>query len=203
MRSFLLIGIIIFSANLSAMTIDFEDVPVPGNQANTVSFTWDGLRFTGRDHGPTVGGLTVYKDGWSGATVRPTVGDISLMGWSNYSDPFIDMERDDGGLFRLESFIAGSGDVFSIAGIYEDYSSIYFLMNDLVSFDLGNNHTLYYLPEGFNDLIEVTWQGQESGVNGYIMLDNIAVTAVPIPAAVWLFGSALAGLGWLKRIKKS
>ena len=25
------------------------------------------------------------------------------------------------------------------------------------------------------------------------------VTAVPIPAAAWLFGSALAGLGWLKR----
>jgi len=197
MRSFLLIGIIFFSANLSAMTIDFEDVPVPGNQANTDSFTWDGMRFTGWDYSPA--GLTLYKDGWSGATVRPTVGDISLMGWSNYFDPFIDMERDDGGLFRLESFIAGSGDVFSIAGIYEDYSSIYFLMDDLVSVDLGENHTLYYLPEGFTNLIEVTWQGQESGVNGFIMLDNIAVTAVPIPAAVWLFGSALAGLGWLRR----
>jgi len=28
---------------------------------------------------------------------------------------------------------------------------------------------------------------------------NFLVTAVPIPAAVWLFGSALAGLGWLRR----
>ena len=26
------------------------------------------------------------------------------------------------------------------------------------------------------------------------------LTAVPIPAAVWLFGSALAGLGWMRRI---
>jgi hypothetical protein len=26
-----------------------------------------------------------------------------------------------------------------------------------------------------------------------------SVSAVPIPAAVWLFGSALAGLGWLRR----
>jgi hypothetical protein len=33
-------------------------------------------------------------------------------------------------------------------------------------------------------------------VGGY---DNIFVTSVPIPAAVWLFGSALAGLGWLRR----
>jgi hypothetical protein len=25
------------------------------------------------------------------------------------------------------------------------------------------------------------------------------VTAVPVPAAVWLFGSALVGLGWIRR----
>ncbi|HJP04021.1 MAG: VPLPA-CTERM sorting domain-containing protein [Gammaproteobacteria bacterium] len=30
-------------------------------------------------------------------------------------------------------------------------------------------------------------------------LDNIALTAVPVPAAAWLFGSALAGLGWIRR----
>jgi len=30
-------------------------------------------------------------------------------------------------------------------------------------------------------------------------LDNITLQAVPVPAAAWLFGSALAGLGWLRR----
>lgn len=34
--------------------------------------------------------------------------------------------------------------------------------------------------------------GQRSIVSG-------ALTAVPVPAAVWLFGSALAGLGWMRR----
>ena len=29
--------------------------------------------------------------------------------------------------------------------------------------------------------------------------DTMTLQAVPIPAAVWLFGSALAGLGWLRR----
>jgi hypothetical protein len=31
------------------------------------------------------------------------------------------------------------------------------------------------------------------------VLDNIAVSTVPVPAAVWLFGSALMGLGWFRR----
>jgi hypothetical protein len=32
-----------------------------------------------------------------------------------------------------------------------------------------------------------------------VQLDNIVLQAVPVPAAVWLFGSALAGLGWIRR----
>jgi hypothetical protein len=30
-------------------------------------------------------------------------------------------------------------------------------------------------------------------------IDNLQYSVVPIPAAAWLFGSALAGLGWLRR----
>jgi hypothetical protein len=38
----------------------------------------------------------------------------------------------------------------------------------------------------------------ETQSGGY---DNIVVSAVPIPAAAWLFGSALAGLMGLRRIR--
>jgi hypothetical protein len=38
-----------------------------------------------------------------------------------------------------------------------------------------------------------------SMLGGAGIIDNITVSAVPIPAAVWLFGSALAGLGWFRR----
>jgi len=31
------------------------------------------------------------------------------------------------------------------------------------------------------------------------LLGGATVSAVPVPAAVWLFGSALAGLGWMRR----
>ena len=33
----------------------------------------------------------------------------------------------------------------------------------------------------------------------YLTSGTVTASAVPIPAAVWLFGSALAGLGWMRR----
>ena len=39
--------------------------------------------------------------------------------------------------------------------------------------------------------------GFEAGSYAYI--DNVKVNVIPIPAAVWLFSSALAGLGWMRR----
>jgi hypothetical protein len=36
-------------------------------------------------------------------------------------------------------------------------------------------------------------------VFGSLAVDNVTVNVVPLPAAVWLFGSALAGLGWIRR----
>lgn len=38
----------------------------------------------------------------------------------------------------------------------------------------------------------------ESGNDRYGVF-LVKASVVPIPAAVWLFGSALAGLGWMKR----
>ena len=36
--------------------------------------------------------------------------------------------------------------------------------------------------------------GYSSGMGGEVWLDNVSISAVPIPAAVWLFGSGLLGL---------
>jgi hypothetical protein len=51
---------------------------------------------------------------------------------------------------------------------------------------------------GWDNVKTFTWDSVIPGTSN-ISIDNIAYTVVPIPAAVWLFGSALAGLGWLRR----
>lgn len=44
--------------------------------------------------------------------------------------------------------------------------------------------------------------GPTWGLLGERYIISGSVSAVPVPAAVWLFASALAGLGWLKRRQK-
>ncbi|HFD13510.1 MAG TPA: VPLPA-CTERM sorting domain-containing protein [Crenotrichaceae bacterium] len=55
---------------------------------------------------------------------------------------------------------------------------------------LGNVNWLLLGPEAFPG---------GGNVHDYIKLRNIELTAVPLPAAVWLMGSALLGLAGLKR----
>jgi hypothetical protein len=69
----------------------------------------------------------------------------------------------------------------------------------------GGTVQILHVPNALETVIFGTeWNNLEkvefSGTNGLgSVMDNLVVEAVPIPAAVWLFGSALAGLGWLRR----
>jgi hypothetical protein len=73
--------------------------------------------------------------------------------------------------------------------------------------EAGGTVTETFQFEGVLDVFQhydVNWSGLTSvkfdnlGPNPTI-LDNLVVSEVPIPAAAWLFGSALAGLGWMRR----
>ena len=50
-----------------------------------------------------------------------------------------------------------------------------------------------------NTSLTLTFQamGQQETLGGFI--DTVSITAVPLPAAAWLFLSALGGLGLVKR----
>ncbi|MBZ0070792.1 MAG: VPLPA-CTERM sorting domain-containing protein [Gammaproteobacteria bacterium] len=54
---------------------------------------------------------------------------------------------------------------------------------------------------GFFSSDAITSIRLSNGANDGIMMDNIAVSAVPVPAAVWLFGSGLIGLIGIARRK--
>ncbi|MGI9309171.1 MAG: VPLPA-CTERM sorting domain-containing protein [Gammaproteobacteria bacterium] len=43
------------------------------------------------------------------------------------------------------------------------------------------------------------FDGRDWGTGTNYSAGQGSFSAVPIPAAAWLFGSALAGLGWLRR----
>ena len=52
-------------------------------------------------------------------------------------------------------------------------------------------------------LLDASWQGLEKvEFLSYMTISEVTVTAVPVPAAAWLFGSALIGLAGLRRTRK-
>ena len=59
---------------------------------------------------------------------------------------------------------------------------------------------MFHLTEE-TDVTMAFWaKGLDDTLGGYI--DNVRISAVPLPPAVMLFGAALAGLGWLGRRRK-
>jgi hypothetical protein len=73
--------------------------------------------------------------------------------------------------------------------------------NTLVYSDASGTPTMAYQDAayGWDSLSPATGLRRDSTPDPDI--GSYLVTTVPIPAAVWLFGSALAGLGWMRRRK--
>ena len=67
--------------------------------------------------------------------------------------------------------------------------------NGLIWFD----GTTVRVFEFFYDPIAPDLQGAIVIDGGTLDASAWTITAIPVPAAAWLFGSALAGLGWLRR----
>jgi hypothetical protein len=58
----------------------------------------------------------------------------------------------------------------------------------------------------YNDPVASAWAnagGQSVIGTDTLVYANFQPAVIPVPAAVWLFGSALGVLGWLRRMKKS
>lgn len=131
-------------------------------------------------------------------------------------DPsIIVMTSINGGAFSLMSFDAAEGFVIS-GSLHPNTASKLEIegslvgggtVTDVVDFDGSNDGTgigvdfeSFALPGTFVNLTSVTFRGlNTSGDPAIFSLDNIEVSAVPLPPAAWLLGSSLLGLARFKR----
>jgi hypothetical protein len=194
------------SANLHAAVVTFEEVtptlpcgygaPVPClNSINTPQ----GFVFADTT-GPGVGEIYVTSNG-------PTGNSITTATFIE-NNAAIRISHESGQAFDLHSMDVGR---------YGESQQIYTSGVSVYGYDEANNliASIYVEAEsggwvnlGFNDswnfvhsvVLDSQYQSNAFGF-GYLppRLDNFSASVVPIPAAVWLFGSALAGLGWLRR----
>ena len=98
--------------------------------------------------------------------------------------------------------------VFSLDALAFQYVDSIYPVN-MTGYLVGGGTVQIELPllQSRDESMLIGWSGltkveieNASGAFGMVF-DTFEVTAVPIPAAVWLFGSALAGLGWMRRKK--
>lgn len=109
------------------------------------------------------------------------------------------MTSDTGQTFSLHSLdmlntlpVTEDGPI-TITGFFAGGSQVQTVLN------VDANYNTFFFDSTWVDLVEVTLGATVGGGFNGVAVDNIVVTAVPIPAAAWLFGSALAGLGWIRR----
>jgi hypothetical protein len=173
------------AANASTITVDFEEFAPQGSASPEVTpYVSQGYRVSSDL-------ALVWPDGYGGIPTQ----------YLAYSPAHsVDIQAVNGSAFSLYSTdmalpgLVGSGTLpWTVTGYYKNGGSI--------STDIAVTGAMatYQFGVDWSNLDSVVF----SGVNGapYVSaLDNIVLSSVvPIPAAVWLFGSALAGLGWMRR----
>jgi hypothetical protein len=148
-----------------------------------------------------------WPDGYPGSVGEPIYG-VPLQGGGgnvfNYCadafchgdvPPLFTMSRVNDNPFNLFSvdFAANSAGQLQVTGYYAGGGSI-----STAIFTDGTSWQTQAFGAGWSNLDRVEFLTPLIAGGGTAALDNIAVSAVPVPAAAWLFGSALAGLGWLR-----
>jgi hypothetical protein len=109
---------------------------------------------------------------------------------------WVEFSRTDGESFSLNSMDFGALDSGSGSfGVY-GYSGEYLDGADVsTTLAFGSDWSAYSFGVEWKNLdyVLINYYGDN------LAIDNISASVVPVPAAVWLFGSALAGLGWMRR----
>lgn len=200
-RSFAALVALSLSSSLSfAAVIDFDDPPLPSGHKHLSSYEEDGFYF--------YGSMGHYG---TGDPTDPFVTNGSAGGLTTLYGDYFTLKASDDSIFSLESV--------EIGGLYEHFSQRETTFIGLTASGALVSQTIpavpgtpsafttYYFSDDFKRLQSVWLETSETSdgsptvpFNSY---DNFVVNKVPVPAAVWLFGSALAGLGWMKRRRQN
>jgi hypothetical protein len=190
--STVLVGFVICAltqfSHVSAATIDFEGVVGPGQYLDLPVFA----PYIEDNFALSQAG---YQAGFFGSGFFQN--ESSVVGWCTLfcdgGPNSISLEHEGHSLFNLERLEAGD---LSTAGflLVEGYLAGGGLLSASIAVDALSTSAYQFSPDWVN-LQSVTFSALDSNV----WIDNIAVTAVPVPAAAWLFGSALAAIGFARR----
>ena len=185
---FLIMSKLALSPALGATIIDFSDVPPEDMQSLVVVSNGYVFSYDDTDNP----GITPYIDG-----------NYSVCAACQNSTSFTFAEADNLA-FELQSL-----DTYGVAfeGLFQFEANVTGYKNDgsTVLTTLGwfyqGNVLNYSFDSTWNDLsyVEIAVDNWSGSAGAGMYFDNIVVSTVPVPAAGWLFGSALAGLGWMKR----
>jgi hypothetical protein len=187
-----------FVLPVNAALVDFEDLGIASgtqsNPADNFVITSGGFDFV---NGPTSFIADLHIPNNSSNAIGNTTEMIS------HGDLL--MTQSGGGDFSLSSFDFGSkfsepAGGFSVVGSLLGGGTV----TQLFNFD-GDNTTFesFLLNASFTNLVSVNWL-MVGGTQKLFNIDNITTgpSAVPLPAAVWLFGPALLGFLGLRRKQK-
>jgi len=208
MRKLVLVMSLLFVSALQAAVIDFEKMATSsgGGIANN-NYVEDGFFVLANTN------LYGYADGWQsyrGASNGSTVAGLA----GSLSGGRFTLSRADTAAFSLQSI--DLAEFFESSDSAYQYNATQVIVTGQTSGNTTVQRTLsldmlrdgvggvddfqtFLFDDSWGSLTSVRFATLES--NAYLSFDNIVTGAalVPVPAAVWLFGSALAGLGWMRR----
>ena len=207
MRLILGASLLLFSIAASAetVTLDFEGVvPDEGILTLNPDYQENGFIF---DAGDSLAGVVGKDYSWNPLQ-------SAALYWCGIDDPgFASCSGDDVTLsheastFNLQSFVVTFTQYQSPAEIRIDLEGLTqsgSVLQESIAFAAGQT---IILDSSWSNLESVNFSAHVTGGDQFTsfspVIDDIVVSVVPIPAAVWLFGSALAGLGWIRRKRVS
>jgi hypothetical protein len=189
MRSLFIALLILFTGSAQALVIDFEELaPTGGSTYEPISSGLVGIKeftFTGLSESDQGGNLASGDLLGNGSTALYYCGACRMEMVHSQGDLF--------SLFSLDYFGAGAADI-TVTGFLSGGGTLQTTMSYL---DGTPTNFVFDADWMLLEKVEFGMAPNEYGDTWATAIDNVAVA--PIPAAVWLFGSALAGLGWFRR----